>query len=280
MTYPVVETVELSTYGEPMMTPHIHDKFADMDRFGVKCEMITNGTLMKGDQLLERMSRIMGSLYISIDGATAKTYNRLRLGGDFDQVLDNVRRYNHFRHQRPKAEQAPLHLFYILMRSTLDELPDFLHLARELDAQTVRASHLVLFEEAARHEMLADDPEWRTRTNEVLARTHELANQLGQEVILPPPFGDGTGPPPPPEPIRCYFLWQRMYVGPTGNVIPCALAGIHANGNIRGSTFAEQWNSELYQEMRRRVHSETPYEPCATCYLVHRTPEGARYDFT
>ena len=283
--YPAAEMVQLSAYGEPMMTPHIHDKFADMDRFGVKCEMMTNGTLMKGDALLERMSRIMGNLRISIDGAKAETFNRIRAGGDFDEIFANIRRYNHFRHQRPKEEQAPLHFSYILMKSTVDELPDFVRLVSELDTHTVWVTHLVLFEEEVRREMLGDDPEWRKRTNEVLVEAQEVADALGQPIVLPAPYvedGDAEGGPaaPRPDPIRCYFLWQRMYVGPTGDVVPCCLAGIHANGNVRGSTFAEQWNSELYQDMRRRVHSDDPYEPCATCYLVHRAPEGAQLDFT
>lgn len=283
--YPAAEIVQLSAYGEPMMTPHIQDKFDDMDRFGVKCEMMTNATLMKGDALLERMSRIMGNLRVSIDGATAATYNRLRVLGDFDEVFANIRRYNHFRHQRPRAEQAPLHFSYILMKSTVDELPDFVRLVSELDTHTVWVTHLVLFEEAMRAELLSDDPDWRRRTNDVLRRTEELARELGQSVVLPAPFAEeappGGGPRAPgPSPIRCYFLWQRMYVGPFGDVVPCCLAGIHANGNVRGSSFAEQWNNALYQDMRRRVHSDAPYKPCATCYLVHRAPENAVFDYT
>lgn len=283
--YPAAEIVQLSAYGEPMMTPHIQDKFDDMDRFGVKCEMMTNATLMKGDALLERMSHIMGNLRISIDGATAETYNRIRVLGDFDQVFANIRRYNHFRHQRPPAEQAPLHFSYILMKSTLDELPDFVRLVSDLDTHTVWVTHLVLFEEAMRAELLSGDPDWQKRTNDVLLRTAEVARELGQSVVLPAPFAEERLDPlaaaaPRPSPIRCYFLWQRMYVGPTGDVVPCCLAGIHSNGNVRGSTFAEQWNNPLYQDMRRRVHSPDPHKPCATCYLVHRAPEGAVFDFT
>ena len=282
--YPAAETVQLSAYGEPMMTPHIQDKFADMDRFGVRCEMMTNGTLMKGDALLERMSRIMGNLRISIDGATPETFNRIRVGGDFDQIFANIRRYNHFRHQRPAAEQAPLHFSYILMKSTLGELSDFVRLVSELDTDTLWVTHLVLFEDEMREELLSTDPEWRRRTNEALAQAQDLADRLGQKISLPPPFAEDEDPDAPagprPDPIRCYFLWQRMYVGPTGDVVPCCLAGIHANGNVAGSSFAEQWNNDLYRQMRRRVHSDNPFQPCATCYLVNRAPEDAEFDFT
>lgn len=282
--YPAAETVQLSAYGEPMMTPHIQDKFADMERFGVKCEMMTNGTLMKGDALLSRMARIMGNLRISIDGAKAETYNRLRVLGDLDEIMGNVRRYNHFRHQLPKEEQAPLHFSYILMKSTLEELSDFVRLVADYDTDTIWVTHLVLFEEGARPELISEDPELRKRANEVLREAAQVAKDLGQNLVLPPPFVDaaesGASAGPAPDPMRCYFLWQRMYVGPTGDVVPCCLAGIHSNGNVQESTFAEEWNSDLYREMRRRVHSDSPYKPCATCYLVNRTPDGAEMDYT
>jgi radical SAM protein with 4Fe4S-binding SPASM domain len=276
--------VQLSAYGEPMMTPHIQGKFDDMQRFGVKCEMMTNATLMKGDALLERMSHIMGNLRVSIDGATAATYNRLRVLGDFNEVFANIRRYNHFRHLRPRAEQAPLHFSYILMRSTLDELPDFVRLVQRprhghrlgLAPGAVRGVDGV--RAALRRPGLAQAHQRRAAAHRGGgARGRPEGRAAGALRRGGPP---GPGAAPLPSPIRCYFLWQRMYVGPFGDVVPCCLAGIHANGNVRGSTFAEQWNNQLYQDMRRRVHSDNPHKPCATCYLVHRAPESAVFDYT
>ena len=281
--YPAAEIVQLSAYGEPMMTPHIFDKLVDMDRFGVKLEMVTNATLMKGDAMAARMARIMGLLTVSIDGATKATYDSLRVGADFDEVLANLRTYNRHRHALPKDKQAPLHFNTILMKRTLAELPDFLKLAKDLDAQHVTAMHMVLMpdiEPTMRDEMLGDSPEWRARTNDVLAKAREVADSLGLSVNLPPPFALGgagsTGP--KPDPIRCWFLWQRMYVGPFGDVVPCCLSGIHANGNVVQSDFFTQWNSPLYREMRRRVHSKDPYGPCRDCYLVHRNADTGAFD--
>jgi len=280
--YPAAGTVQLSAYGEPMMTPHLPEKLADMERFGVKLEMVTNATLMKGDALLARMVRIMGLLTVSVDGATAATYNALRVGGDFDEVVGNLRAYNRRRGELPAQERPPLHFNTILMKRTLAELPDFLRLARDLDAQHVTVMHMVLLEEAMRAEMLHDSREWKERTNDVLARAAEVARGIGLSVNLPPPFelSDGAAAGPKPDPIRCWFLWQRMYVGPFGDVVPCCLSGIHANGNVRDSDFFTQWNGPLYREMRRRVHGPDPYGPCRDCYLVHRSPDTGAYDRT
>ncbi len=281
--YPAAEIVQLSAFGEPMMTPRLPEKLADMERFGVKLEMVTNATLMKGDALQERMARIMGLLTVSIDGATKRTYDSLRIGADFDEVVGNVRAYNRARHALPAEQRAPLHFNTILMKRTLPELPDFLRLAKELEAQHVTVAHLVrmVADESVGEEMLDTSLEWKQRANEMLARAAEVAKEIGLSVNLPPPFAvaaaDGTRP-PQPAPIRCWFLWQRMYVGPFGDVVPCCLAGIHVTGNVRDSDFFTQWNGPLYREMRRRVHSDDPYGACKDCYLIHRTPDTGDFD--
>jgi MoaA/NifB/PqqE/SkfB family radical SAM enzyme len=282
--YPAAEIVQLSAFGEPMMTPRLAEKLDDMDRFGVKLEMVTNATLMKGEALQRRMAGIMGLLTVSIDGATKATYDSLRIGGDFDEVVGNVRAYNRARHALPKERQAPLHFNTILMKRTLPELPAFLRLAKELDAQHVTVMHLVrmVAEESVHEEMLDRSPDWKRRTNDALLEAAAVAKELGLSVNLPPPFAlarePGSAAAPKAPPIRCWFLWQRMYVGPFGEIVPCCLAGIHKNGNVKQSDFFDEWNNALYREMRRRVHSDDPYGACKTCYLVNRTTDAGDFD--
>src|SRR5262249_32318903 len=96
--YPAAQTVQLSAYGEPMMTPALPETLAERERLGVKLERVPNATLMRGDALLPRRAGIMGLLTVSIEGATAKTYAAVRVGGRFDGVVANVRPYT--RHRR------------------------------------------------------------------------------------------------------------------------------------------------------------------------------------
>ncbi len=282
--YPAAEIVQLSAFGEPMMTPRLAEKFDDMDRFGVKLEMVTNATLMKGERLIERMAGIMGLLTVSIDGATKATYDSLRIGADFDEVVGNVRAYGRARAALPVAQRALLHFNTILMKRTLPELPAFLRLAKELGGDHVTVSHLVrmVADESVQDEMLDTSLESKQRTNEMLARAAEVARELQLSVNLPPPFAvaaaDGSPPPPRGPPIRCWFLWQRMYVGPFGDVVPCCLAGIHVNGNVKSSDFFAEWNGPKYREMRRRVHSDDPFGACKSCYLVNRSTDAGDFD--
>lgn len=284
--YPAVEVVQFTAYGEPMMTPKLLKKIEEMEQFGIELELVTNATLMRGDKLLERMARVLRMLTVSIDGASTESYNATRIGADFDAVVGNLRRYNEFRHALPQEEQAPLHFNTIIMKRTLHELCDFLRLAKDLDAAHVTVNHLVIFEELMKEQTLDGDPEWRRRTNEMLEKARECATELELSVNLPPPFvesdsaNNGGGAGHLPDPVRCWFLWRRLYIGPNGDCAPCALSGIHAIGNVAETDFQTLWNNDYYREMRRRVHTDDPCGPCADCYLTNRSPQAATFDKT
>jgi radical SAM protein with 4Fe4S-binding SPASM domain len=298
--YPFVRTVQLTAIGEPMMTPHIKDKIADMIRYGARLEMVTNGTLMKGDPLLEQLASVSELITVSLDGATPETFNSIRNGADFNDIIKNLERFNHFRNQIPATERTHLNFNYILMKRNIHELPDFVDLAADLGAETIICSHLVLYEESLEKEMLIHSPQL---SNRYTAEAADRAELRGISIVLPPPFqvnpavperttGNETKPldggepssmdPPdetnaPYEGEKCYFLWKRVYIGPHGEVVPCCLSGIESFGSLKHNSFTEIWNSPRYQTMRKLVHTTKPPAPCKGCYLINRNPHSAEF---
>jgi radical SAM protein with 4Fe4S-binding SPASM domain len=80
-------------------------------------------------------------------------------------------------------------------------------------------------------------------------------------------------------PIRCWFLWNRVYIGTKGEVVPCCVAGMPFFGNLEGQpSFRELWNGETYQTYRSRVFTENPYGGCAKCYLIYPNLEQIEED--
>ena len=69
-------------------------------------------------------------LHISFDAATAQTFHQLT-GKRFDLVVENVRTFVDI-YRRRQGTAPDLTLTFIVMRMNRHEVPDFLHLAREL----------------------------------------------------------------------------------------------------------------------------------------------------
>ena len=83
--------VELHTIGDPLANPRFEDVLALLRRHAVRTGITTNGLLLHRhvDALIEYVD-VCSSISISIDGATAPTYERIRAGGKWEQLIENM----------------------------------------------------------------------------------------------------------------------------------------------------------------------------------------------
>ncbi len=66
--YPYAKTMQLSAFGEPLMTPRMEQKLDDLDRYGMKLEMVTNATLMmKESKFREKLLRCLELVTFSME---------------------------------------------------------------------------------------------------------------------------------------------------------------------------------------------------------------------
>jgi MoaA/NifB/PqqE/SkfB family radical SAM enzyme len=90
----------------------------------------TNGTLIDDTWADRIVSTPFQSVTVSIDGGTPETYARLRRGADLDSVLSNLAKIQ----KRKRILGAPLPFldsFFVIMRSTFREIPQYFELMRD-----------------------------------------------------------------------------------------------------------------------------------------------------
>ena len=82
---------------------------------------------------------------VSLDSASKVTFERIRRGAKWDTVVRNLKS---LRDQKAalKVSRPRLHLSFVLMRSNIQELPQFVELAAELGAVVVYITHLVAYD--------------------------------------------------------------------------------------------------------------------------------------
>ena len=83
-----ITNVALHTLGDPLANPRLGDVFAELRKRGITTSICTNGLLLPrhADTLLEYMD-VCPSISYSVDGATAETYERIRFGGKWDDLI-------------------------------------------------------------------------------------------------------------------------------------------------------------------------------------------------
>ncbi len=279
--YPFAKTVQFSTYGEPLLTPQMDAKLDDLERYGCKLELVTNATLIDG--FTDRLLPLLDLMTFSIDGATPATYDSIRTKASFDAVIGNITRFAERRAERPVNDRPRMNFNYILMKRTVAEAARFVELVHELGGDEVIFNHLVAVHPSMESECLVHEREY---ANEHMGAARETALRLGVRIQMPPDFvappTTNTEAEPPiahdickSPTVKCWFLWQRVYILPDGDVTPCCITLVPRFGSMMTQSFWPVWNSETYQTYRERVFTSDPCSPCDTCYLIFRSPDEA-----
>jgi MoaA/NifB/PqqE/SkfB family radical SAM enzyme len=278
--FPYLRWAQLTTAGEPLMAESFREQLKIAKKYSVKVDLVTNATLLDDDLINEILS-VTNCLKVSIDGATKETYESIRIGAKFEQVIENIGRFNYFRRKIQQDRRPRLVLLYVLMRRNIEEIPQFMKLAKELEAESVSATHVVIHQKKMKKESLVYHKEL---ANYYMMVAQKKANELNLHLDIPPLFNTvyDVQSTRSNNNLRsefkiCPFLWKGAYIEWNGDVAPCCIPGHPVMGNVGEKSFREIWNNELYQEMRRRLYIDNPFDCCKHCFVTHPSDEQSLF---
>jgi wyosine [tRNA(Phe)-imidazoG37] synthetase (radical SAM superfamily) len=92
---PAITTLGISAKGEPFASPVIRDFLFTFDSAthpNLKLSILTNGQLHTPEcwEKMQKAHPAISSVRISIDAATKETYEKIRLGGSFEKLMENL----------------------------------------------------------------------------------------------------------------------------------------------------------------------------------------------
>ncbi len=76
--------------GESLLHPEFKKFLEYIGKFDIKTKLHTNGTLLTEEIAKSMISNKLSRLSFSFDGYTAKTYEKIRVGAKFDEVVKNI----------------------------------------------------------------------------------------------------------------------------------------------------------------------------------------------
>jgi MoaA/NifB/PqqE/SkfB family radical SAM enzyme len=281
--FPDLEELQLQGLGEPMMHPRFFDMVALAVGRGIKVSTNTNLTLLTARRAEQCVTSGLSELHASIDGATAATYERIRVRAHFDRIIGNLEGLVEAR-RRLGRTTPHLRMVVVAMRQNLHEFPDLVRLAHRLSIDSVFIQHLCHdFGESSLPEQyrpMRDFVEDETLLNEDRARIRHFfgaaraaARELGVDLRLPR-TRPVTHPPGTPGPERCDWPWRGAYVSYQGLAMPCCMVATPDRVSLGDMTAAGAeavWNGAAYREFRDALSSSTPPEVCRSCAIYSGT---------
>jgi MoaA/NifB/PqqE/SkfB family radical SAM enzyme len=259
----LAEEVLLFGYGEPLMHPRIGEMITAIRRISrAKITINTNGTLLARSRRAALIHAGIHTLVVSLDGSTQATFGSLRDGASFEGVCESVRALSS--EARTEACTLRVGVEFVAMHSNIHELPALIRTARAIGASFVRVSYLVAKSVRIEPESLYFHQELADRVFEEGART---AQTIGVDLLLPYTFA-GAKVSTHARPT-CLEPWTNMYIGCTGEVYVCCVAGrFYRAGNLRSTPWAEIWSGSVYTEARDVLSSALLRGPCRFCFFA------------
>lgn len=205
------ELMYLNLYfqGEPLLNKDLPEMVKYASDKGVFTCVSTNGNALT-EELVKRLSKSgIGRLIICLDGATAESYSRYRVGGDFNKVINAISlavRYN-----------LPIEVQCLLLSTTEKEICQIKSLCKSLGVKRL------VFKKA----QFYDDylvPE----KDENLRYRRDSSGRLIPKAKLK---------------NRCWRLFSTIVIDVDGNVPACCFdkSGKYSFGNLRTSNLKDVW---------------------------------------
>jgi MoaA/NifB/PqqE/SkfB family radical SAM enzyme len=279
--------LSLSLGNEPLMSPHFMPIVRAAAAYRVpEVNFFTNGLLLDDDNIDAIVESGVTQVCISIDGATAATYNAIRRNGDFDRLMGNIARLIARRDAAGSATPR-LRFDFVMMQRNIHEIVDLVTLAARFGVDTLNFCHLVAWEgldmerESLRHT--------KALANYWLEKALAAANGFGIPVPFhPQPFdlgGETAAASPAPAAAQpylptpyCAYPFFHVSVGPGGHVLPCPFShGEPPYGRLSPDVpFEEIWLGPEFTTLRQRILRHDPPEMCRRCsFLSNHYPDAA-----
>lgn len=214
--------ISFAYYGEPLLDDSLLKmvKYAHRRRIGTMFP--TNLSIKLSDEKIkEFVNSGLDMIMVSLDGATKETYSKYRIGGDFDLILENVKRIGRAKNQMGSS-LPNIRWKYTIFDHNKNEIEIAKKNYKKLGFDTL-SIHCDMYD------INSNDRKLRNLYN----------NNLGVKRTA------------------CFWLWFTLVVEYNGNISPCCglddlktLDTFHL-GNAFEKPILEIWKGKRYQKIRR-----------------------------
>lgn len=245
--YPQIRQVELANSGEALLNKELPQILRYAYEHGVET-ILDKGVNLNhaSDETLEALVKYQTlRVRCAIDGTTKETYAKYRIGGDLQQVLENVKKINAFKRQYQSTKPALIWQFVV-----------FNHNEHQVEQVFVMAKMLRMKVHIRLNVnpdvMPVSDPEKLRKYTNYTSR-HDYAEREGRDYCW----------------NQCYHLFTDPQINWDGRLLGC---GRNYWGSFADNVFEEDLmeavNNEKMQYARQMIMGQQPARediPCAQC---------------
>ena len=225
--------------GEPLINRDIYDMIAYCDEKDIITSISTNAMLMDEKASKNLINDGLDRLIISFDGATKKSYEKIRVGAKWETVIKNIKKMmklkKEFNSNRPFVS-----LQMVVTKDNENEIDKFMKLANKLKVDEAYVKSLYTYTTGSKE--FSDKLEKLVPTKESLKRCSTDKEKACQAYTRSVVLSDCTV-------VPCCFDEDTKY----------------PMGNIKKEMFSVIWRSKKYRAFRNSKEKFTKSPICSKC---------------
>lgn len=229
--------INLAHRGESLMHSRAAEMTAYAARKGLFTRLHTNGSLLNDTLSRALIQAGLDRISFSFDGFDKETYEKIRIGGDFDKTVANIQRFLEIKEDFGRRKPVVAIEIINFNQYTGDELK------QKKENFTRRFNNLPL------NQFIMKEP-------------HNWAGRLKRDT-------ESHGY------CKCPFPWNALVIFWNGAVFPCPqdFFGEYSVGHVERQTLREIWNTPQMVRLRKKLASENVGEisTCRQCDRLRRT---------
>ncbi|GHU46877.1 hypothetical protein FACS1894200_01360 [Spirochaetia bacterium] len=253
--------MDFYNYGEPFINKLTPMFVSKARKYGTPLSISTNLSLRIDAEEIVKSGLDM--LLVSIDGATPETYSKYRRGGNFNLVLENIKKLVSAKKEM-NVEHPAIVLRFLTFEHNVHEIDEFEKIVKEMDVN--------MFAILTPFSVEWDDPNIKVasvpnsghfviKPSKFETHADQMLGHLDIDTIL---FaysnflegcesGKATENPIQTERKICTYLYQNITFDAFGNVMPCCQGPKNRNETtLHYGTISDNcYNSDLYIEARK-----------------------------
>jgi len=264
--FPDLKWIGLTGIGSSFINKDFMKILRHLKSRNVFIEFFDTFTLVDEKTANELVDIGVDKIWVSFDAATKQTYETIRVGAKYEQVLANIKKLFEIKKTR-KRPVPEVWFHYIINNQNVGEMVQYLDLVKSIVPDGANYETLVYFTSLLHFDQVKNLIP--TIPQEVKEAVYKRASELGifvnwnENVSCDKPIQDCT-------------KWVEPFVLVTGHVQPCCAMNMandrefqkqNAWGNLLKEDFHDIWNSDKVKQFKSEIHSNTRPQVCKNCRI-------------
>lgn len=230
--------------GEPFINPQFLEMVKAASNEKIYTSTSTNAHFISENIATQVIHSGLDRVIVSIDGTTQEVYEKYRINGYLDKVLEGT---NHLVEAKRKHKKGPHIVFqFLVVRHNEHQIEEAKQLAKKMKVDAIQFKTAQIYDYKHGSPLIPENPKY-SRYAQQADGTYTIKNKLLNQ---------------------CWRMWHSCVITWDGLIVPCCFDkdAKHQLGDLKTTAFEAIWKGDQYHHFRSAIlKSRNAIDICTNC---------------